>query len=238
VTYRPDGGDLTDETKEVMLLLRSSEQPWSLADTRLLDAIDAALHTISWSDAPNLEDRAVTPEDLERILDLGSSAWRVAGRWNHEHLERRIDQTLTDAFQEAKAADPTAADHLATAWQAAYGRNPDPDKAHDEAVLAVEAVACPLVCSPTNTRRTLGRVIADLKSQATQWELALGDTTTNAPMAVDRLIPMLELLWHGQSRHAGSANSRRQTHVEGESAVHLAATLVQWLGSGVLLRRR
>lgn len=115
--------------------------------------------------------------------------------------------------------------------------NPDPDKAYDEAVLAVEAVACPLVCPPTNKRRTLGTVTADLRKQATMWELELGDTTTNAPMIVDRLIPMLELLWHGQSRHAGSANSRRQTQVEGESAVHLAAILVQWLGSGVLRRK-
>jgi hypothetical protein len=56
-------------------------------------------------------------------------------------------------------------------------------------------------------------------------------------MTVDVVLAMLEALWHGQSRHAGSANSRRQTQVEGESAVHLAATLVQWLGSGVLRRR-
>jgi hypothetical protein len=48
---------------------------------------------------------------------------------------------------------------------------------------------------------------------------------------------MLELVWHGQSRHAGSANSRRQTQAEGEGAVHLAATLLQRLGSGVLCRK-
>jgi hypothetical protein len=43
VTYRP-GGDLTDETTKVMLLVQSSEQPWSLpaSDPRFLDAIDAA----------------------------------------------------------------------------------------------------------------------------------------------------------------------------------------------------
>ncbi|WP_161557854.1 hypothetical protein [Micromonospora sicca] len=48
---------------------------------------------------------------------------------------------------------------------------------------------------------------------------------------------MLALLWKGQSRHAGSPNSRRQSQAEGEAAVHLAATLVQWLAVGVLRRK-
>lgn len=73
-------------------------------------------------------------------------------------------------------ANDETASYLAAAWTAVYGRNPDSDKAYDEAALAVEAVSCPLVC-PTNLHRTLGTVIRDLRSQTTQWELALGDIT-------------------------------------------------------------
>lgn len=134
-----------------------------------------------------------------------------------------------------RTAGDDAADHLDTAWAAAYGPNPDPDKAYDEAVLAVETLACPLVC-PNNPRRTLGTVIRDLRNQTTQWELTIGDAM-GQPAGPGRLVEMLALLWEGQSRHAGAPNSRQQTQAEAEAAVHLAATLVQWLTTGVLHRR-
>lgn len=171
---------------------------------------------------------------VEKMLSAAGSAWRVDQRFTG--LERRIDETVTEAVNMArKDARSDAAEHLAESWRAAYGRNPDPDKAYDEAVLAVEAVLCPLV-SPNNQRPTLGTVIRDLRNQASQWELAIGDTGGN-PAGIGRLVDMLALLWEGQSRHAGAANSRRQTQIEGEAAVHLAATLVQWINRAVLRRR-
>ncbi|MEV7230926.1 hypothetical protein AB0M79_28490 [Polymorphospora sp. NPDC051019] len=172
--------------------------------------------------------------EVEEILRTGGSAWRVNRRLNG--LERRIDETVTAAVDmAAKTAQEEAADHLATAWRAAYGRDPDPDKAYNEAVKAVEALACPLVC-PNNSRGTLGTVIRDLRNQTTSWELAIGDSA-GQPSSIDRLVGMLELLWQGQSRHAGGPNSRRQTQVEAEASVHLAATLLQWLTSAVLRRK-
>ncbi len=101
--------------------------------------------------------------------------------------------------------------------------------------MAVESVVCPLV-APKATKPTLGTVIADLRSQAAKWELSITDGT-GQPAAIGRLVEMLALLWEGQSRHAGAANSRRQTQAEGEASVHLAATLVQWLSAGVLRRK-
>ncbi len=134
-----------------------------------------------------------------------------------------------------RGAGDEAAEHLRAAWTAVYGRGPDPDRAYDEAVLAVEAVACPLV-APASARSTLGTVITDLRNQSAKWELAIGDST-GRPSGPDKLVEMLQLLWQGQSRHAGAPNSRRQNQAEGEAAVHLAATLVQWLTSGVLRRK-
>ncbi|MDT5027637.1 MAG: hypothetical protein QOE61_4063 [Micromonosporaceae bacterium] len=78
------------------------------------------------------------------------------------------------------------------AREAAYGLNSDPDKAYDEAVLAVEALACPLVC-PTNPRRTLGTVVRDLRSQLSQWELAVTNGA-GQPADIDSLIAMVGLL--------------------------------------------
>jgi hypothetical protein len=233
-TLRPGHG-YTDDTRQVMLYVRSEEQPWNLEpyDDRFLDAIDAALRWVDWREdpLPDVRSRKETPRTLERLLKAANSVWRVSEQF--DGLENRIDPTVTKAFETAAAAHPTAGDHLANAWKAAYGLHPDPDKAYDEAVLAVEALACPLVC-PRDPRRSLGTVVRDLRAQATKWELAIGDTRTNRPAEVGPMLAMLEQLWFGQSRHEGSANSRSQTQIEGESAIQLAATLVRWLSSGVL----
>lgn len=237
VTVLRPGHGLTADTQEVMTRVRIAQQPWLLESDNpaLLDALDAAIRWIDWGEWPMFNaqrNQYGDPSTLEQILLAANSAWRAT--W--QGLERRVDPTLTAAVTETiRGANTEAAGHLAAAWTAAYGRQPDPDRAYADAVKAVEALACPLVC-PSNPRRTLGTVIADLGNQGAQWALAIGDTT-GQPASPDRLIEMLKLLWQGQSRHAGSANSRRQTQTEAEAAVHLAATLVQWLTNGVLYRR-
>lgn len=116
-----------------------------------------------------------------------------------------------------------------------------PDKAFDEAVRAVEAVACPLM-EPKRARAgksTLGTVIGELKSASHRWRLGLPDRQ-DQPRSVDGIVLMLEMLetlWQVQlSRHAGGPVSRRQTLEEAQRAVHLAVLLVQWLVDGVLRR--
>jgi hypothetical protein len=216
-----------EATLKFRLRLESLSLASSAGDEELLDLIDALL---AWE----VQEQHWQFSHLNDLLMEGGAGWRInaAGKG----LERRLDETVTRAVASTvRAAGADAADHLRTAWNSVYGRHPDPDKAYDEAVLAVEAVACPLVC-PANPRRTLGTVIATLDSQRAQWVLAIGDST-GQPASPDRLVEMLKLLWQGQSRHAGSPNSRRQTQPEAEAAVHLAATLVQWLNSNVLYRR-
>jgi hypothetical protein len=233
MTLRPGHG-LSTDTTQIMLRIRTTTQPWLLppGDPTFLDAVDAAIRWVDWGEWRRTGGEYGDPSTLEAVLAAANSAWRATG----QGLEQRQDPTLTAAVVDAAdSAGVEASDHLATAWSAAYGRNPDPDKAYDEAVLAVEALACPLVC-PNNPRRTLGRVIQDLRSQRGQWELAIGDSS-GQPASPDRLTEMMALLWEGQSRHAGSPNSRRQSAVEGEAAVHLAATVVKWLSVGVLRKK-
>lgn len=173
--------------------------------------------------------------NLESILIDGGSLYRID--LNKHCLVRRVDGTVQAAVDAAiTAANSTAADHLRTSWVAAYGLNPDPDKAYDHAVLALEDLLCPLVC-PRNNRATLGVVIGDLRNQAAQWELSVEDTSTGRPAEIDSVIQILDLLWKGQSRHAGNPNSRQQTQTEAEAAIHMAAALTQWLTMGVLHRK-
>lgn len=172
---------------------------------------------------------------LSEILTDSGSQYRID--LLARRLTRRVDVTVQAAADSATAAAaPAVADHLRTAWVAAYGLRPDPDKAYDHAILAIEELVCPLV-SPRNSKCTLGTVIRDLRNQLTQWELTIEDTTTGQPAGISALIEMLELLWRGQSRHGGSANSRQQTQAEAESSVHMAAALAQWFTAGVLRRK-
>jgi hypothetical protein len=103
--------------------------------------------------------------DLIQILIDAASHYTVDV--DRHCLITQVDPTVMEAVNTAVAMDQTAGDHLRSAWGAAYGLNPDPDKAYDEAVLAVEALAYPLIC-PNNARRTLGTVIRDLRNQAGQ----------------------------------------------------------------------
>nr|WP_296076303.1 hypothetical protein [uncultured Actinoplanes sp.] len=133
-------------------------------------------------------------------------------------------------------ADETAADHLREAWDHAYGRDPNPDTAYREAVLAVEAALVPLTL-PTNPRARLGLARDHLRDAIRKWELVLPGKDA-LPTSVGVLVSMLTALEEGQrSRHAGTPTARRQTLEESQAAVHLAATIVQWISSGVLVRK-
>ncbi|MBO3753078.1 hypothetical protein J5X84_44160 [Streptosporangiaceae bacterium NEAU-GS5] len=170
-------------------------------------------------------------DDLDSILEDAGSSFRV---YRPKHcLIKRVDETIHAAVDKSiEEAPSNAADHLRAAWAAAYGIHPDPDKAYGQAVRAVEALACPLV-TPRNARSTLGIVIRDLRSQLAQWQLKVTGSSGH-PASIDRFIEMLDLLWKGQSRHAGNPSSRHQSQTEGEAAIHLAATIVQWLTLGIL----
>ena len=170
---------------------------------------------------------------LEEILVDAGSLYRIDDRC----LVRRVDTTVQAAVNAAIAtATSTVAAHLRTAWGAAYGIDPDPDKAYDHAILAIEELTCPLVC-PRNEKATLGVVVRDLRNQRAKWQLSIEDTSTGQYADIDSLIQMLELLWKGQSRHGGNPNSRRQTQAEAEAAVHMAAALTQWLSARILHRK-
>lgn len=176
---------------------------------------------------------------LDEILLLGGSAWRV--RDKRDGLERRLDRTVANAanLTISAASQSDAGSHLEAAWAAAYGRRPDPDKVFNEAIRAVESIACPLV-EPARSaagRSTLGSVIGELGNSERRWELTLPGPD-GSPGNIAPLIAMLRALWQAQvSRHGGAPKSRRQDQDEGEAAIHLSIALVQWLQGGVLRRR-
>ncbi|MGW3926435.1 hypothetical protein [Streptomyces sp. NPDC005093] len=128
----------------------------------------------------------------------------------------------------------SAADHLATAWQAAYGRSPDPVRAYSEAIKAVEAAAH-VVVQGNNQRATLGTMLGEIGNARHKF-----DTTISTPPGKDPIAPveaMMRALWEGQTaRHGGQSATVPESLEAARAGVHLAAALVQWFVSGAVVR--
>jgi hypothetical protein len=219
--------DVIDATMHLDRGLRWDLEVAGPLDNRIEASLADWIPDVRWPKGSKAE----ALDRLDQILADAGSAFTVD--WRQRCLGRRVDAAATAAAEQAIAADPGG--HLQAAWTAAYGRNPDPAKAYDEAVRAVEAAAIPVVL-PKDTRATLGKVLNHLKNASGKWELAI-----EGPNAGDiaPLTAMVRLLWEGHvARHAGGPNFRPQRQDEAEMAVHLAATLVQWLVSGAVRPRR
>ncbi|WP_051703291.1 hypothetical protein [Oerskovia turbata] len=182
----------------------------------MLDLVDALLEAYGWDDG-----RA---QNLVNLLEAANSAYRV--RDDRRGLEERVVPGVRELVAETvNSATGSAGDHLATAWNEAYGRNPDPAKAYSESIKAVEAAFAPLV-SPQNAVQTLGTMIRDIGAKPAKWKFVIADG--KASEGVETILNMMRVLWDGQtSRHGGLNPTRAETRDEARAAVHLAATLVQ-----------
>ncbi|MFI9206299.1 hypothetical protein [Streptomyces sp. NPDC053048] len=142
-----------------------------------------------------------------------------------------VRQTIADAA--AGPAVGSAADHLAAAWQAAYGRGPDPVRAYSEAIKAVECAAHAVI-QPNHAKATLGTMLGEIKNARHKFS-----TVIPSP-AGDSIAPaeaMMRALWEGQtSRHGAQTATVSETLEVARAGVHLAAVLVQWFVSGAVVR--
>lgn len=183
----------------------------------------------------NTAGRHATLDELQSILRISSSEWKVGKRGSHAGIEKRVPEGVQHAADEVMAVPGHAGQLLSEAWHAAFGRDPDFEKAYAKSIKAVEAAAIPSV-SPKNVNATLGTVIAQMRDQK-DWKLELTrehSTHTSAQV----LLGMMQMLWTGQNdRHAGQTGYQPSTQSEAETAVLLAVPLVQWFTSGALQRR-
>ncbi len=201
----------------------------------LLDWIDGVLHLNAYNSSLAVSDAL----ELETLLREGHSVWKVSDKF--DSLERRQDATVTSAAHRAtetarSSGRPASAVRLEEAWSAAYGLHPEPSKAFSKAILAVEAVAVPVVV-PNQADATLGHVLGQLKNQGHLYELAIVDKT-GARSSVEAVTVLVSLLWEGHTdRHEGNRPALPITQPAAEMAVHAAAVLVQWFSSGAIRRK-
>lgn len=170
-------------------------------------------------------------EQLEVILSRGTSAWQVSrldleGRYA---LTRREAGPLTEALEDLVPVAGRAGAHLLEAWKHLAGRDPLPDQAYSQAVLAIESAAKPVI-SPKDEQATLGKMIKAVKDAPRKFTFILGE-----PEAI--LTPM-EAMWKTHRRHGTDDESvpTGMSREEADAAFHLALTTVRWFSSGAFAR--
>lgn len=170
---------------------------------------------------------------LASMLREGGSVYTVNSAGNG--LERRVSEVAKTAFDAAVAAIPpgtSAAAHLGRAWSELYGLHPDEGNAYDEAVLALEAMICPVVI-PNDPKPTLGKAISALRGAPRNFYFALG--SGGDPTA---LLQMLDAIWQTHIRHANvKGPTPKTTPEEAGAAVHLAVSLCHFVTAGSFARR-
>ncbi|MFE1935927.1 hypothetical protein ACFW95_37220 [Streptomyces sp. NPDC059474] len=196
---------------------------------QLLDVVDEVLRSRAAS--------AWEVEALGRMLDDAGSAYR--GNGARDGLEERVTPAVRDAVRQTIAdaavgpAAGSAADHLAAAWQAAYGRGPDAVRAYSEAIKAVECAAHAVI-QPNNAKATLGTMLGEIRNARHKFSAAI-PSPSGDPIAPAEA--MMRTLWEGQtSRHGAQTATVPETLEAARAGVHLAAALVQWFVSGAVVR--
>lgn len=171
--------------------------------------------------------------DLDELLSNAGSVWRVGRRLGAAGLERRVPTAVQVASDAVIASTSTAGELLSEAWHAAFGMNPDPEKAYSKAIKAVEEAAKPRV-SPKDSVATLGKMVSAMRDQK-DWALPLQDDEKNP--SSDSVVKMMRSLHSGQQQRHGGNGDRAATQEEAEAALFLAVPLVQFFHSGLAARR-
>ena len=201
------------DTHELNALLAEFQRSHAL----LLDAIDLALTTSA---------DAVQAAELSEMLDDARSTYTVARDQDGDfELQFRQPPELTEAATAVMRRAGSAAHHLRRSWSLAFGLEPDPTAACDEAVRAIEAAAASVV-TPKDKLPTLGKMITAMRAAPHKWT-----TDSNAADDVGAVIAMMNLVWKGYKRH-GDPNQPAEASVEtSQMLVHSAALLSHWFQS-------
>jgi hypothetical protein len=169
---------------------------------------------------------------LESILSEGGSAWTVVRSQSSARLAKRVPDGVLESVRGVLTAKDAASLKLQEAWLDAHGTNPRASVAYNHAVVAVEIAALSVI--PTKLPEpTLASVFSILEAETPTWRLALRDSD-KAPGAKS-LATMLRTLWRGHESRHGRPDYADATLDEARAAVMLAATLVQWFTSGVVV---
>ena len=112
------------------------------------------------------------------------------------------------------------------------GRNPDPSRAYNEAIRAVEVVAAPVVI-PDDPKATLGKIIKAMEDKPSKWTVDLVEATP------EQVTGMAAMIWQAQFDRHGTDDEDVPLNVsqeQADAAVHVAIALVRLFAGGHITR--
>ncbi|WP_157360672.1 hypothetical protein [Amycolatopsis thermoflava] len=171
--------------------------------------------------------------DLEKILRDSGSSWTVKAIHGRYRLVEALPGAVYDVVDSALSSAGKASELLRSAWEFAFGVKASPSHAYYDAVRSVEVLSCPLV-SPNDGNATLGKDINVLRNKPEDWQFVMRGSRGGS--SVEKVLGMMQLLWHSQTDRHGRADYEDVTLEEAQAAVFLASTLVAWLSKGMLSR--
>ncbi len=192
----------------------------------LLDVLDYAL----WYSRFDPSDIAsARRQDLERILRVGRSAWRVAP--SGDTLTERLSDEIHKALEHATASGTAAAEHLAEAWKHAWGRTPNAAASYDSGIKAIESALCSIV-SPDHPKATLGSITRDIEQKPAKWQTRFDDDDSEGVKALSQL---LHAVWRAHTRH-GTNEYASDTLEQAKDVCNVALLVVNLVDSDGLAR--
>ncbi|WXF90869.1 hypothetical protein WDV91_16460 [Curtobacterium flaccumfaciens pv. flaccumfaciens] len=171
-------------------------------------------------------------ELLNQLLSDGGSKWTVARVGTEDRVTERVPAGVLNSVQHALTGADAAAQKLQEAWLDAFGTEPRASIAYYTAVVAVENAAFAVI-PVKKTEPTLADLFSLLEADTPKWKLILRDND-RAPGG-KALAQMLRTLWRGHDSRHGASEYEDVTIEQARAAVMLAATLVWWFRSGVVI---
>ena len=178
-------------------------------------------------------------DELEELLVLGNSAWAVD--LTVPGLVQRLSDEEQATFEAATEVGDDATDYLREGWAAAWGLNPDGEKAHDRAIKALEAMFRDVV-APDYPGAKLNDIANYLRDKPEKWT---GRLQNALPASVrkgrsDHGVEIVESIARGvfaaDCRHAGIEGHTANDPDDGRDAITLAVALIAMQRRGFLRR--
>lgn len=190
------------------------------------------LHFMLWLESEN-GTRYSGVAVVEEVLSSAGSKWAAANVGGRSVLVERVPEGVLNSVTEALSGTDAASKKLQEAWFDAFGTKPRPSVAYYTAVVAVENAALAVI--PVNhPEPQLSMLFSILEADNPKWQLTLRDSE-KAPGAKS-LAAMLRTLFRGHDSRHGSPDDYKDVGIEqARAAVMLAATLVWWFRSGVVV---
>lgn len=165
--------------------------------------------------------------DLEDILSLAGSAWRVDMGEGRVGLVRRVLPELEETLNQTATQDPQASEFLASAYANTYGRDPNYDHAFDLAIKAVEQASIPRL-NLSSKYKTLGRVMEHFRDG--KFGLLVPMPEDHSSTRYTLLADACEVLWRSNEwRHAGKAAKAIPVSKEQAEVATALATILVYL---------